>query len=202
MRKVELSYNPYARKTFLWVDGEEYIHKGSRVSEFVIGRPMDQWISDYSVSYKHWDGFLPELTEELNDDKLDLVFRGIKEDYDTFSTGIIQTYEDVRNRGFEPDNCRLSWKSKYEPENMLHLFRQFAREKLGMLTTQLEIIRMETLCARLEQADSMEIDDIQRISNNLAELLRNAAEASQTDKLRNYWKGAERQFARIYEEGR
>lgn len=202
MRKVELSYNPYTQKTSLWVDGEAYAHRDSRILEFVTGRPMEQWLSDYSVSYKHWDGFLPELTEELNDDGLDLVFRGIKEDYDTFSAGIKQTYEDVRMRGFEPDHCCLSWKSKYAPEDMLYLFRRFAREKRGMLTTQMEILRMESLCDRLEQADFMDIGDVRKIRNSLAALLQDAAESSQTEKLQNYWNGAAKQFARICEEGR
>lgn len=202
MRKVELSYNPYDQKSFLWVDGEAYAYKGSRVSEFVTGRPMEQWISDYSVSYKHWEGFLPELIEELNDDELNLVFWGIKEDYEIFSAGIKQTYEDVRNRGFEPGHCCLSWKSKYAPEDMLCLFRRFGREKLGMLTTQMEIIRMESLCDRMMQADSMEIEELQKISRSLAEILRDAADASQTEKLQNYWNGAARQFARLCEEGK
>lgn len=202
MKKVEISYNPYTEKASLWIDGERYAYSGSRVAEFVTGRPMEQWISYYSVSYKHWDGFLPELAEELNDDKLELVFRGIKEDYDIFSAGIMQTYEDVRIRGFEPNNCSLSWKSKYTPEEMLPLFGRFARQQLIMLTTQMDLLRMEALCDRLEQADSMEIEDIRDIIKDLESFLQDVAASSRTEKLENYWNGVVRQFTYICEEGR
>ncbi len=202
MRKVEISYNPYMQRASLWVDKEKYAHAGSRIVAFVTGRPMEQWISDYSVSYKHWDGFLPELTEELNDDELDLVFWGILEDYETFSAGIAKTYDDVRMRGFEPERCRLSWKLKYAPDQMLHLLCKFARQQLAMLTGQMEIIRMESFCNRLEEADAMSIAQVREMIKSLEDFFQDVAVSGKTQKIEDYWHGVTKRFIRMCEEGR
>lgn len=74
MAKVYLKYNPYKMETFITVNGNE-ISEDSILAKLTKGKRLQEWISK----------FPEELVNELNTVDLDIMFYGMKLDFDDVS---------------------------------------------------------------------------------------------------------------------
>ena len=74
MAKVYLKYNPYKMETFITVNGNE-ISEDSILAKLTKGKRLQEWISK----------FPDELVNELNTVDLDIMFYGMKLDFDDVS---------------------------------------------------------------------------------------------------------------------
>lgn len=87
---VKLIYNPYSQAATLQKDEQEFSRSGSRMDKCLIGKPMSDWLEANVKGYRQWNGFLPELMAEINEDDIRLIFSGKEEDYQHFTEAVLR----------------------------------------------------------------------------------------------------------------
>lgn len=110
MKKIDIRYNPFIQETAITVDGEKITAIENRFPSCVFRKPMESWLSARTDSYKHWDGFLPELMEYLNEDVLEICFEGTAEDYQCFLTELPRQHRRAEDKGFDASQYKLTGK--------------------------------------------------------------------------------------------
>lgn len=103
MKTILIRYNSFTQTTTLNIDGKAQEADGGRFQEFVLKHPLDRWLAAGVKSYQRWDGFLLELMELLNEDKLVIHFEGTQEDGDRFCRELPRQHRAVEDRGFDPE---------------------------------------------------------------------------------------------------
>ncbi len=139
MRNVKIYYNPYLNSTRLITDGEERQQKGRRVNEFIVGQSLESWLAPYVFSYHKWDGFLPELMADLNDDELDIYFYSVAEFFPRFSAALEQQRALIVERGYSPDLWKCQCIACYDLRKIQEKLRKFVLEKKPVAPEQLSM---------------------------------------------------------------
>lgn len=108
MKNILIRYNPFSQKTALLIDGAAQAAGGGRFQEYVLKNTLDLWLVPGVRSYQRWDGFLPELMEMLNEDKLEIRFEGTRDDGIRFRNELLRQHRMVEDRGFDPELYALT----------------------------------------------------------------------------------------------
>lgn len=106
MKKIEIYVNPYrssGQMTRFCIDGVDVVSNESRLTAFVVRKNMFEWLYPYSRGFQKWQGILPELVRELNDDTFDIEFHGRERD-DQFLRDVLSVQqESLVRRGMETE---------------------------------------------------------------------------------------------------
>jgi len=132
---VKLMYNPFWGNTKLYIDGELYKNKYSRLYAY-LNTPIEKWIENNNESYKSWNGFFVELVDELNDDVITFAFLSdekyfavILEAFENQKRGIIQ-------KGFDMEEFIISFQNIYKRDDMKAELCDFVQKHLKKCKTQ------------------------------------------------------------------
>lgn len=125
MKKIQIQYNPFSQKTALRIDGHAQTPEGGRFQEYVIWNSMERWLPPGRTSYRRWDGFLPELMDMLNEDALEIVFAGTREDARCFRQELTRQQHGVEDRGYDPNLYSLRVE-EWNLQNIQGSLRQFS----------------------------------------------------------------------------
>lgn len=118
MLSVNLSYNPYLQTAKLYVDEQPWKKGGDRLGSFVVDHPMEMWLSPYVRGYLHWNGFLPELMSELNEDVIALTFTGIAADYTRFQNALETQCGLVERSGYNASQWKVKHTEFFLPKTL------------------------------------------------------------------------------------
>ena len=129
MRKVEIYFNPYSESTRLIIDDEERLGGETRLEEFIVGQPLDKWLSPYVFSYQKWNGLLPELMEDLNDDDLHLTFFTLPEYVSKLAEEFDKQTPLIEEKGYSSDLWRCLCEEAFRPEEVRGKFLNFVAAK-------------------------------------------------------------------------
>lgn len=197
MKKVELSYNPYFQETGLKINGEKYGNHASRIGEFVLGNPIDEWLDWKVVSYRKWDGILPELMEYLNDDELEIVFSGTRDDFERVKSQLPKQHGALREKGFETEKYTLAFCESREPEEIKNNVQRFIENRIRFVPLQKNMMDLEYLRRELKEVNPCTVDSIRDIMQRLSEVVDEILLSCTDEKYMKLWKNARREYQRI-----
>ena len=136
MKDIKLYYDPYAESTYMKIDGQEHGRSGRRLDSFIVGQPIESWLSAYVYSYRRWDGLLPELMDELNDDALNITFYGLPENGEAVRMSLQEQAEQLRPRGYSDNRWSLCLVPYGLPEDVRKRLLKLARDKRRLAPDQ------------------------------------------------------------------
>lgn len=154
MHQITLSYNPYLQAASISLDGKALEAKGSRFGTFVVGRPMDEWISQFSRGYQLWKGFLLETIEHTNDDVLHILFKGLPEDYNRFANALHLQDETVSDFGYEPGLWQIDFQERFEPIRFSERMAALASDMIRYISSQMELLDAQECLHQLAITDA------------------------------------------------
>ncbi len=198
MKTVELTYNPYFGETGLKIDGKKYENEASRIGEFVLGKPMDEWLDWKVVSYRRWDGILPEMMEYLNDDELEIIFSGTRDDFDRVKDQLPKQDGMVREKGFDPGKYTLLFRESRKPEEIKKNVHNFIENRIRFVPMQKNMMELEYICRELQEAERCTVDSLRGIARRLSEVIDEIIRGCTDEKYMESWKNARREFIRIF----
>lgn len=203
MKKVNIYYNPYLDTTRLIVDGVEHKSSGKRFDKFIVGQPIECWLSPYVYSYRRWSGILAELIEELNDDEIDLSFYTLPEFFQIIEDELKKQETMVEEKGYESCNWILHEIKYFEANGMISGIKSFIQTEKHFISQygQNLLDYAEEYVAELEEDSCNPVDKMKEIYK----VLRMAIESAQKEALSrgntqsiSHWKKSERTLDRIF----
>ena len=150
---VELIYSPFSQAARLYWNNQALCPTRSKLEQFVIGKPMDRWLEPVTVGYQCWNGFLPELVVEINEDVFTLSFSGTRKNFQRFCATIHKQEATLDLIGFVPGGITLQHIEKYEPLQMRDALRELRTHWMLNVPTQKLLIVRDRLDERLEAID-------------------------------------------------
>lgn len=202
MRKVEIYYNPYLESTRLFVDGKEHIHHRRRIDEFIVGKPMDSWLSSYVLSYHRWDGILAELIEELNDDEIELLFYSLPDYFPKVSDELQRQSTFIEEKGYSSKLWVFKGISSYAPDNMKAGILNFIQAKRHFAPDQYSMNLLDYAEQELQEESALSPAGLREMYHKLKEVIR-IAEKSCTYGKENarspeMWENADRELQKLF----
>ncbi len=198
MKTVEIFYNPYFAEAGLKINGKKYENEASRIGEFVLGKPMDVWLERKVVSYRRWDGILPEMMEYLNDDELEIIFSGTRDDFDRVKDQLTKQHGTVREKGFEPGKYTLLFHESRKPEEIKKMVQKFVDNRIRFVPMQKDMMEMEYICRELQEMKECTADGVGDIARRLSEVIDEIICGCTDEKYVESWENARREFIRIF----
>lgn len=181
-RKIVIDVNPYLEQTRCEFGGNFFAGDG-RLSQWVEGRPMSEWLPASRMGYQRWEGFLPELMRALNEDELDLCFRGLPSDQALFCQTLRLQEADTVRMGFEPDRYTVRCEDKFLPEPLraeLRQVRELARRRVVMVPPTQELVgRMDKLDGMLFADGAADVAALRELYRGYVDTYAACAERSQ-----------------------
>ena len=144
MLPANLRYNPYIQSAELLIDNGK-VRLSGRLGAFITGQPISEWLEAYSIGYRHWEGFLPELVSDLNEDNLSLKFSGITEDFAKFHAAIIRQNQQLQRMGYSPSEWTLEHVPAFLPERIIPAMSQLVKTLLPIAPSQASLIALEAV---------------------------------------------------------
>ena len=180
-RKIVIEVDPYLEQTRCEFGGNFFAGDG-RLSQWVEGRPMSEWLPASRMGYQRWEGFLPELMRALNEDELDLCFRGLPSDQALFCQTLRLQEADAARMGFEPDRYTVRCEDKFLPEPLrdaLRQARELARRRVVMVPpTQDLVMHMDALDRKLFADGAADVAALRELYRGYADTYAACAERS------------------------
>ena len=200
MRNVEIYYNPYFESTRLIIDGEEQIGGETHLKAFIIGQPLEKWLSPYVFSYQRWNGLLPELMEYLNDDGLHVTLFTLPEYFSKFEEEFNKQTSLIEEKGYSSDLWRALCEEAYLPEDVRNKFLEFVTAK-KRFAPQLSISYFRAAEEDLnDNKMSSSVEQLRKIYKCIQEAVQYAKE-DYINHNRNaqFWENSERELLRIFD---
>lgn len=195
MRKIEIFYNPYFKSTRLVTDGEERSKEGRRVNEFIVGQPLENWLSPYVFSYQKWSGVLPELMDDLNDDELEIYFYSLPKFFPKFSEEIENQNDAVIEKGYSTDLWKYACIENFSPQKIRQQLTEFVKAKTDNAPNQYSIQLFDYVAKDLERLPPY-VANLQEIYKNLQNAITSAESNSNNPR---YWQRAKDELLSIFD---
>lgn len=201
MREVKIFYVPYIRRTRLIIDGEGRAGGTSRLEEFVIGRSLDNWLAPYVFSYQRWNGILPELMNDLNDDELEIYFFIPPEYFTQVKEEFARQSLMVEADGYSSKKYRLHCVERFLPQKVRTTLLRFVSERKTFAPDQYSMNLFDYIEYALENSDGCSIEDLCKICDDLQNALNTSKNFCQRwrrmEKQVHLWENAQRELQKI-----
>ena len=170
--RIEVIYKPSTQAAQLRIDGTEFHRAGSRIQQMLVGKAIDQWLEPLTRGYRQWDGFLPELATETNEERFEIVFSGSEADYARFAGEVRRQEAMMAENGFARIELELAFHDLCSPEQLLGDMRKLRRDWKAPLSDQMLSIRRSKLDALLKEAQTPE--EVRQLYGDYRELIHEA----------------------------
>ena len=198
LRKVQIHYIPYIRCTRLIIDGIERIDGVSRLAEFVIDQPLDKWLAPYTFSYQKWNGILPELMNDLNDDELEISIFAPPEYFPQVQEEFDKQKLNVGEEGYCPDKYRLICVERFLPQNVCDILSRFVWNEKQFAPDQLSMNLFECVENAIKSSKDCSIEYLCKVCEELQNTLETAKEfCRRTQGNTQHWERAQRELKKI-----
>ena len=206
MRKVEIYFNPYSESTRLIIDDEERRGGETRLEEFIVGQPLDKWLSPYVFSYQKWNGLLPELMEDLNDDDLHLTFFTLPEYVSKLAEEFDKQTPLIEEKGYSSDLWRCLCEEAFRPEEVRGKFLNFVAAKKRFAPDQWSLSLFDQVEESLnDKTKSDTVNDLRGIYKDICEAVQSSKEVCMRNRRSrkagevHFWEEAEQEFSNIFD---
>ena len=203
MIKIQIFFNPYTQSTRLIIDGQERLNSGLRLNEFIVGQPIAKWLTPYVFSYQKWDGLLPELMDELNDDELQLEFFSLPEFFSRLEEEFNKQTPLIEEHAYSSDLWQCMCEEAFLPEEIRDAFKNFVKEKKRFAPDQFSLQLFDVIEYSLSDQESESVDKLREIYGTIQEAIQHSKKTCQ--KLHRHandifiWETAERELIDIFD---
>lgn len=101
MTNIRLVYNPYTKVTEVYCENKKITAEENKILTFLRTNGFHECLLPFRKRYVIWQGLLPELMIEVNDDELFVLFEGTDEDFQLLESSFTQAEMLVSNLGYE-----------------------------------------------------------------------------------------------------
>lgn len=174
MLSVNLAYNPYLQTAKLYVDKQLWKKGGDRLGSFVVDRPMEMWLTPYVRGYFRWNGFLPELISELNEDAIDLNFAGTTADYTCFQRALGTQCEFVTRNGYSGSRWKLHHTVFFLPETLGPVMKKYLDVAAPQAPSQNSSILFKLICESFQDVGEYTVENLSKTYKDICMALDDA----------------------------
>ena len=198
MLSADLRYNPYFQSAEIFIAGK--IRTSGRLGAFINGQPMSEWLDAYSKGYRRWDGLLPELITDLNEDELSLRFMGLAEDCNKFREALLRQKSLVQRLGYDPSAWTLENVPAFLPEKIIPVILMLVRSLIPHTPSQNALIVFEAL---VEEDNPFTVNRVKELYTRLSSAIEKATSYCREispEKVRR-WEQSQRDLSAIITKG-
>lgn len=149
MTDIRIVFNPAAKESEVYCGGRRIEAKENKIYTFLEANDFYECLLPFTKRYMIWQGLLPELIIEANDDALRIVFEGTEADYRRVEEAFRQTRTVVSNLGYE-NSWQLSHEGNFEERNLNALLADLAGALREMCETRAELRALDAFCKKLD----------------------------------------------------
>lgn len=103
MTDVKITYDPFESKTVIRCGDHEITspdNENNKICSYILSYGFHRILKPFRTRYSVWNGLLPELICDVNDDELDIVFEGQASDFEELEAAFGECRELVENAGY------------------------------------------------------------------------------------------------------
>lgn len=149
MTSIRIVYDPFRNKTRIACDGREITSLDNKINSYVLSEGFYNVLLPFRKRYSVWNGLLPELINEVNDDELSITFEGRQEDFEKLEKAFEECRDMVENIGYS-NSWTLYCEKGFENENIIDELINAAGNLKGLCETRAELgeLRQFSECAK------------------------------------------------------
>lgn len=138
MTTIRLVYDPFKKSVRIYNDSGEITSTENRVWAFLNTNGFYGCLQPFRKKYVIWEGLLPELVREVNDEELQVVFEGRKSDYELVKKAFSQSGPVLEEAGYE-NKWKLMHTENFEIGNAVSKLEAIALDLREICETRLEL---------------------------------------------------------------
>lgn len=175
MTNVQIIYNPFEDKTRVIYEDHEILSEDNKIVTFLKTNGFHKCLYMFNKKYVMWQGLLPEIIKEVNDDELHIIFEGSDSDFEKLEAAFCEAKDIVNNMGYE-NNWSLSHISNFTAEraaddlkNIIESFDEFCcetRAERAQVKECLSLLNADTYGAACKKAEKIFEQHIEKWQNS------------------------------------
>lgn len=150
MTNIRLVYDPFEGRTHIYNEQEEITAAENKICTFLRANGFYECLRPFRKRYVIWEGLLPELIGEVNDEELRIVFEGRESDYRLVAEAFCQDGPVIENAGYEV-KWELSHVGNFEAGNIAKKLAQLAKELREMCESRQELWELDSFLSGMEE---------------------------------------------------
>lgn len=149
MTNVQIIYNPFEDETRVFYEEHEILSEDNKIVTFLKTNGFYECLHMFKKRYVIWQGLLPEIIKEVNDDELQIVFEGNDDDFKKLEAAFCESKDIVNNMGYE-NNWSLSHISNFTLECAVQSLTDIIEEFKSTCETRAELAQLDKCIEQLE----------------------------------------------------
>ena len=138
MTEVKIIYDPFKKKTTLIYAGHKINSPDNKIQSYLTSYGFNEILMPFKKHYSVWNGLLPELIYEINDDALNIVFEGRHSDHELVEKAFNKCRDIITDSGYS-NSWSLSYKADFEEDNLIDRIINSADELKNLCETRAEL---------------------------------------------------------------
>lgn len=150
MTNIRLVYNPFTKEIHIYNERREITASENKIYTFLNSNSFYDCLLPLNKRYVIWEGLLPELLEEVNDEELHIVFEGRKADYQLLEEAFQQLKPAIENAGYE-NKWQLTYVRNFEAVDIVEQYVKVARSLRELCECRRELNEVDNLIAGIRE---------------------------------------------------
>lgn len=142
MTNIRIVYNPFEERTFVYNEQTELSAMENKICTFLNCSPFPDCLRPIRKRYLIWEGLLPELVCEVNDDELEIIFEGRTEDFQLVSAAFEDSAGLLPELGYE-NRWKLTHAGNFETAHIAGTLSALARDLREMCESRAELAEVD-----------------------------------------------------------
>ncbi len=155
MTNIRLVYNPFTKEAEVYCENKKISAEENKIYMFLKTNGFYECLLPFNKRYVIWQGLLPELMIEVNDDELHILFEGTKEDFQTLENSFTQSEIYVNNLGYE-NNWVVSYLPNFTVENLVQTLCDTAENMKDICESRAELHEIDNYLSDAHEIEAME----------------------------------------------
>lgn len=164
MTEVRIVYNPANSRCRLFYDNREILSAENKIYAFLTTENIHDILIPFNRRYTIWQGLLPEIICEFNDDELNITFEGREDDFRALEEAFEKTESIVENIGYT-NRWSLTFVKNFEQEAATERVLFIAQEIREMCETRAELYEIKDL------VESVSVKELTEICESLQDII-------------------------------
>ena len=163
MTNIKVSYNPFTKETKVYNEKHEIAAAENKLHTFLNTNGFYDCLVPFRTKYVIWEGLLPELFNEANDDELRITFEGRESDFAVLKEAFERS-ETVNNGAGDANKWSLVHIGNFDVQNLLDELLDLAQVIREICETREELNEINQSISGIKKGDySRGCQSLQRI---------------------------------------
>lgn len=152
MTNIRLIHNPFTRETTIYCEKKKITAEENKIYSFLNTNDFNDCLLPFNKKYAIWQGLLPELMLEVNDDELHITFEGREVDFQSLENAFKQCGTIVTNLGYE-NNWRLFYIPNFNAEYLAAALNNLAGTLREICESRAELREVDSIVGDIGKND-------------------------------------------------